>query len=134
MPTDRLIVAWPTHDREIDDNLAETHRTYASLDCRQGPVVTDELMAGMAGVAILPHCVRIQIPPDAEALVRDAPAEALDWRRRVRCGMRWAIAAGYAVSAFYVDEDSGHGYYLMTRTTRHSPGNGAPAPVVGGRQ
>lgn len=134
LPTDRLIVAWPTHDREIDDNLVETHRTYASVDCRLGPVVTDELMAGMAGVAILPHCVRIQIPADAETLVRDAAAEALRWRRSVRCAMHWAIAAGYVVSAFYLDEDEGHGYYLMTRSIRHSGGNGAPTPVAGVRQ
>lgn len=134
MATDRLIVAWATRDQEIDENLVETHRIYASIDCRHGPVVTDELMAEMAGVAILPHCVRIEIPADAEALLREAPSEALGWRSRVRCAMQWAIAAGYAVTAFYFDEDVGRGYYLMTRSTRHSIGNGGAAAVAVGRQ
>src|SRR5439155_18272081 len=37
MPTDRLVVAWPTDDTEIDARLAESERSTESRDCRQAP-------------------------------------------------------------------------------------------------
>src|SRR5262245_51663036 len=42
VPTDRLIVAWPTHDDEIDERLAESKRASESPDCHVAPVVTAE--------------------------------------------------------------------------------------------
>src|SRR5207302_4181903 len=40
VPTDRLIVAWPTHDAAIEERLGEAQRALASVDCRMAPVAT----------------------------------------------------------------------------------------------
>lgn len=124
MPTDRLIVAWPTQDDEIAECLAESERTLASADCRQATVVDEEWIQRAAGAAILPHCVRIEIPLDSESMLTDDPAQAQQWRAAVRRGMQWAVAAGYTVSAFYIEEPSQRGYYLLTRHARTAPANG----------
>lgn len=124
LPTDRLIVAWPTRDEEIAERVAESERTLASADCRQSPIATEEWITGAAGAAILPHCVRVEIPAHAEMLMRDAPAEALAWRYSARRGIQWGLTSGYAVAAFYTDEALDRGYYLMTRSARTLASNG----------
>jgi predicted GNAT superfamily acetyltransferase len=121
MPTDRLVVAWPTHDEDIDKQLAEAARTLASFDCQNSPVATDEWIEGAAGAAILPHCVRIEIPGDAERMLVDAPDDAARWRKTVRRGLQWGLASGYTVTAFHLDAPTARGYYLMTKVPRPSP-------------
>jgi predicted GNAT superfamily acetyltransferase len=121
VPTDRLVVAWPTHDEEIEQLLGEAERASASEDCQQAPIVTPEWISGAAGAAILPHHVRIEVPADGEALLLEAPDEAGAWRRLVRCCFQWALGAGYSVSAFSLDSDADRGYYLMTKVVRPTP-------------
>jgi chorismate synthase len=123
MPTDRVIVAWPTADEEIALRLAEAQRALASSDCRQAPVATTDWLEGATDAAILPHCVRVEVPVDAEPLFVSAPEEALRWRVSTRRAMRWGIRAGYSVSAFLLDTPGQHAYYLMTRNHR-TPSNG----------
>jgi predicted GNAT superfamily acetyltransferase len=121
MPTDRIIVAWPTRDEEIAERLAASERVLASFDCRQAPVVNDDFIEGAAGAKILPHCVRIAIPLDAESMLTSHPGEACRWRVKVRRLMLWAIRAGYVVTAFDIDEAAQRGYYLMTKQARVTP-------------
>src|SRR5207244_139002 len=80
MPTDRLVVAWPTDDTEIDARLAESERSTESSDCRQAPIATPEWIDTAAGVSILPHCIRVEIPTEDEALFLETPAAAAGWR------------------------------------------------------
>lgn len=116
IPTDRLVVAWPTHDAEIDERLSEARRAGESLDCLQGPIVDVDWIEATTGVSILPYCVRVAIPSDAEALLaHGARGEALHWRMRVRRYLRWALRAGYSITAFAQPDGGGDGYYLMTR-------------------
>jgi predicted GNAT superfamily acetyltransferase len=115
VPTDRLIVAWPTGDDEIGRRLADAERVLASVDCRQAPVATVDWIERAGGATILPHCLRVEIPLDAERLLAVAPDEAALWRDRVRRSMRWALGCGYTASAFFADASAGAGYYLMTR-------------------
>jgi chorismate synthase len=118
IPTDRLVVAWPTHDDEIDQLLANAERAIESLDCQQSPIVSPEFIEGADGAAILPHCVRVEIPADAESLLRDTPADAAQWRERVRRDLRWALGAGYTITALSNADGGGRGYYLMTKGAR----------------
>src|SRR5262249_29704006 len=118
IPTDRLIVAWPTHDEEIDKLLADADRAHASGDCQQAPIVTPDWIIAASGAAILPHHVRVEIPADAESLLLESPSEAAVWRKQVRCGLQWALAAGYTVSAFSLDDGEDRGYYLLTKSVR----------------
>jgi predicted GNAT superfamily acetyltransferase len=118
IPTDRLVVAWPTHDDEIDQLLANSERAIGSADCQQSPIISSDFIDGADGAAILPHCVRVEIPADAEALLRDAPHEAAAWRSRVRRDLHWALGAGYTITALATTDANGRGYYLMTKATR----------------
>ena len=123
IPTDRLVVAWSTRDEEIDTRCNEAERTLASADCREGPIVNAEWIDAASGAAILPHCVRIEIPVDGETLLTTSADDARAWRGRVRQAFQWCLAAGYAVCAVDIDENTPYAYYLMTRSTRaSSPG------------
>lgn len=132
IPTDRLIVAWPTHDEEIDQLLANAERRIESIDCQQSPIVTPQFIAGADGAAILPHCVRIEIPLDAEMMLQEAPTEAAEWRARVRRDLRWALNAGYTISAFANVDAKKRGYYLMTKATRPSEAGAGAGVGAGG--
>jgi predicted GNAT superfamily acetyltransferase len=69
--------------------------------------------------------VRVEIPGDGERLLIEAPEEAAAWRQSVRTSMQWGLSAGYTVTAFFVDEQTARGFYLMTKPAR--------APVANGR-
>ncbi|HTE47925.1 MAG TPA: GNAT family N-acetyltransferase [Gemmatimonadaceae bacterium] len=126
-PTDRLIVAWPTHDDEIDQRLIEAERILSSTDCQDAPIATAEWIAGAAGAAILPHCVRVAIPAHAERMfldtsdTSDTSDAANAWRHAVRSGIQWGLSAGYTITAFSLDELAEEGHYLMTKPARPSP-------------
>jgi predicted GNAT superfamily acetyltransferase len=126
IPTDRLIVAWPTRDDDIATRLAEGRRLLASPDCQDGPLVTREWIDGVSGAAILPHCLRVEVPADAESLFAEAPDLARQWRSRLRAALQWCMASGYSIRAFDIDEETSQGFYLMTRSAR-SPSTG-PRP------
>ena len=115
VPTDRLIVAWPTHEHESDELIADARRTSESGDCLAAPVVSAEWIDTTAGASILPHCVRVEIPADGEAMLLNTPDAAAVWRKRVRRGLQWAFTSGYTISAFALPEGDTSGYYLMTK-------------------
>ena len=117
-PTDRIIVAWPTRDAEIDERLNEAARTLSSSDALSSQVVTDKWIDKTEGASILPHSVRVEVPLDGEQQLLDRSPDALTWRVSVRRGLLWALGAGYSVSAFAYDRDGGRGYYLMTKSPR----------------
>lgn len=121
VPTDRLVVAWPTHQEESEQLLLDSERALESADCQQAPIVTPQWIAGAAGAAILPHHVRIEIPTDAETLLMTSPTEATSWRLRARSGLQWAVGSGYTISAFHIDSDDQRGYYLLTKASRPMP-------------
>ncbi len=124
--TDRLVVAWPTDDRDIEDRLLESERALASIDCRQGLVVTRDWIESVEGASILPHCIRIEIPADGERILIEEPEQAMTMRADVRAAFRWARAGSYAVSAFMLEPNADRGYYLLMKTQR-------PTLVVSGR-
>ena len=118
MPTDRMIVAWPTEDSEIAECLAAAERALSSSDCRQAPIATDAWIKGVADAAILPYCIRVEIPANVEPMFKASPAEASRWRYRARHGLQWGVEHGYSPRAFQLDSSSDRGYYLMTRSSR----------------
>jgi chorismate synthase len=122
LPTDRLVVSWSTRDDDIDTRRAEVERTLASSDCRDGPIVTPDWIESAAGAAILPHCVRIEVPAEGESLLAHSAEDAQLWRAQVRQAFEWCVGAGYSVCAFDSSDNAPRGYYLMTRSTRASMG------------
>ena len=123
IPTDRLIVAWPTHDEGIDEHLAETGRALASSDCRQSPVVTDDWIAGAAGASILPHCVRVEVPPDVEPLLADDLDGARTWRASVP---RRPVGIGIRACRDAFIRRRVESWLLSQTKSATSPGNGRP--------
>lgn len=116
IPTDRLIVAWPTSDDELSQNLFAAENAIASDDCAQAPAVDAAFIASTVGASILPHCVRVEIPANGEAVLAGSPEAGLEWRLRVRDAMRWALSAGYSIAAFCPKAETELGSYLLTRT------------------
>src|SRR5438874_426281 len=76
IPTDRMVVAWPTRDDEIEDCLDAAERALTSSDCRESPIATDDWIRSAANATILPHCLRVEVPGDGEALLMDDPQQA----------------------------------------------------------
>lgn len=128
LPTDRLVVAWPTRDDDVNARLIESRQVTESPDCLSAPVVSPELIESVAGASILPHCVRVALPMGGEHLMLSSPEDALRWRLDVRRGLQWGMSAGYSIRGFSSDDASERGYYLMTRSGR----NAARLPADGG--
>ena len=120
MPTDRLIVAWPTREDDSSQRLLDADRALHSPDCQQGPVVTCEWIDAVKGAAILPYCVRIEVPANAEWLLQSEPTVAGAWRRSVRSAFEWSLSAGYDATSFALEEEADRGFYLMTRPSRQT--------------
>ena len=72
----------------------------------------------MSGASILPHCVRVEVPTDAERLLTAGGNEGAQWRGGLRRAVQWAMGAGYSVSGFYADDGAECGYYLFTKGAR----------------
>jgi predicted GNAT superfamily acetyltransferase len=121
IPTDRIIVAWPTSDAEIDERLKEAARTLGSEDALSAQIVSGDWIEETEGASILPHSVRVETPLDGERLMLNADPSALQWRESVRRALVWATGMGYSVSAFAYDRDAARGYYLMTKGPRQMP-------------
>jgi len=120
VPTDRIVVAWPTSDLEIDARLREADHALSSPDALGAQIVTDAWIEEAEGASILPHSVRVEVPLDGEQLMLSRAPEALSWRESVRRGLLWALGMGYTVSAFAYDRDGGRGYYLLTKSPRQA--------------
>jgi predicted GNAT superfamily acetyltransferase len=122
LPTDRLVVAWPTRDDEVASRLAEVSRLLESDDCADAPIATPAWLESAAGASILPHCVRVELPANVESLILAGADEAVRSRLAVRRGLQWGLASGYGISAFRFDDDGKLGYYLLTRAGRNASG------------
>jgi predicted GNAT superfamily acetyltransferase len=120
LPTDRLIVAWSTRDDEVTSRVADARRALDSDDCADAPLATARWLESTVGAAILPHCVRVEVPSNAESMILTGADDALRWRLAIRRGLQWGLAAGYAIAAFKFSDDGASGYYLLTRSGRFS--------------
>ena len=118
VPTDRLVVAWPTRDIDVDVRLAESRRALESADCRHAPIATEAWIASVEGATILPHCVRVELPVGGESVMTGAEGGAGQWRQSVRHGLQWGLRAGYDVCALLRDDSQRRAYYLLTRPVR----------------
>ena len=122
LPTDRLVVAWPTHDEQVALRLAESRRLLESDDCADAPIATAAWLESAVGASILPHCVRVELPANAESLIVAGADDAVRSRLAVRRGLQWGLASGYGITAFRFDDDGTRGYYLLTRAGRSASG------------
>lgn len=113
--TDRLIVAWPVPDADLDRRRRETQRARERAEFRDAPVLGDAEATDPAASASLGKapCLRIAVPRDLAALLERDPARAARWREANRVAFESALAAGYTVAGFVADTDRERGYYLL---------------------
>src|SRR5205823_6469253 len=64
MPTDRIVVAWPTADDELAACLADAGRARSSVACRESPVVNDEWIASALHAGYALTGFRLDAPAD----------------------------------------------------------------------
>lgn len=122
LATDRLIVALPTAELEIERNIAESERANGSADCAQAPIVNEEWIEQVREAAILPHCVRVEIPWNGEELLASRDPAAACARAAIRDAFAWTRDCGYATVAVQRDEGERRAWYLFTRA-------GTPRPL-----
>jgi predicted GNAT superfamily acetyltransferase len=96
--TDRLVVAWPVEDGE----LAARRRVISGA--------LQEARNGRLG-----NARTIAIPSQIERLQKLNMRAARKWRRDSRKAFLAALAEGYSVNGFYLDDGAKRGYYVLTR-------------------
>ena len=111
--TDRLVVAWPVRDDEMQRRLAATHAAGSDPRLLSAPLVNE----GNRRFVDLPSsdALRIEVPPDINALQQSDPDTAVRWRHSTRPAFTTAVAAGFAVEGFVIDPCTKHGTYLLRR-------------------
>ena len=97
--------------RSTQPRRGRAHARFAGLPSVAGR--DGEWIAGAAGATILPHCIRVEIPANGEL---SSPARQTSPRNGAsRCALAAVGAlAGYTVSAFFIDDEVGRGYYLLS--------------------
>ena len=92
--TDRLVVAWPVLDADLQVRREEAkRRTRVSAS----------------------RLLRLAVPADVEALQQSDMAAAIAWREASRRQFQKAFREGYSVDGFELDSVDGRGWYLLSR-------------------
>jgi predicted GNAT superfamily acetyltransferase len=117
--TDRLWVTWLLDSERVRERLAqqkpnpEPGKINSMIRIGSGRVAERGRLSELLGQKHL----LIEIPSDINALQRDDPKLALEWREATRWAFTEALASGYFVEDFYVrqkDAPAG-GVYLLTQ-------------------
>jgi len=96
--TDRFIVAWPVDDGELDARRDEIARATRAAKSADGGSVR-----------------RVEIPTSIDTLQASDMNAAREWRRTTRAALAGALASGYAVNGFQIDDKAARAYYVLTR-------------------
>jgi predicted GNAT superfamily acetyltransferase len=112
--TDRLIVAWPVSDDEVQRRLSETHAAGVSRELLEAPILNADHGSSATNAAVTDR-TRIEIPTDIGSLQDSDRSQAIAWRHSTRAAFARALFAGLTVQGFVIDECAQRGYYLLAR-------------------
>jgi chorismate synthase len=114
--TDRLIVAWPVADKELEARRQETAATRTTDAFLNARVIGDFEHRGAATRAVVggESHLRIAVPSDIAALQSADPARAAGWRASTREAFEAAFASRFRVQGFVVDAGLDRGFYLLS--------------------
>jgi len=115
--TDRLIVAWPVDDGELAQRKHETASARTSAAYENAPVFGDAERArntqnGRIGQS---QHVKLAVPLDITTLQSADPDRAVRWRTSTRPAFEAALASGYRIDGFDIDQNAERGFYLLAR-------------------
>lgn len=106
LPTDRLHLTWPLHDRRVRDRLLGRTRPIVPADVSGLPRYAPGLAAPRA---------LVPLPADIDRLLADDLDAALRWRLALRETLWSAFDEGYAVTGFVADRALGEATYVLER-------------------
>jgi chorismate synthase len=135
--TDRFVVEWPiaavdgappkagpTGPDRLEDKCAATSaKADAAVDADPGMVIVSGLdeRPARAGHGGRVPAVRVEVPPDIEAIAAADGRAALAWRQSTRRAFRTLFERGYAVTAFTRAPATGRCFYLLTLPAVRTP-------------
>jgi predicted GNAT superfamily acetyltransferase len=106
LPSDRLFVTWPLRSA----------RVRSRLQGRYQPLAPEALSAlPEYALSTSESRVRLAIPGDFDGLLASEPAQAREWRFRLRDILEAAFASGYVITGFAGRRGEPYGYYVLER-------------------
>jgi predicted GNAT superfamily acetyltransferase len=106
LPSDRLFITWPLRSARVRSRLLGAYEPLVPVALAALPEyapVTSESQ------------VRVAIPGDIDGLLASDPAQAHEWRHRLRKILEAAFASRYAITGFAGRRGESRGYYLLER-------------------
>ena len=116
--TDRLWVTWLLRSDHVTQRLSA-----GAAEASGFAEVPALIRVGPDGEAISTvldgsqKSLRIEIPPDINAMANTEAGRALRWREATRAQFTAALAADFVVADFFKATNSQPGFYLLTRTS-----------------
>lgn len=106
LPSDRLSVTWPLRSARVRSRLLGRYQPLA-------PGALAALPEYATGAS--ESRVRLAVPGDFDGVLASDPAQAREWRFRLRDNLEAAFASGYVVTGFAGRREEPHGHYLLER-------------------
>jgi predicted GNAT superfamily acetyltransferase len=115
--TDRLVVAWPVDDTDLERRKQETAAARASSALLDAPVLGDAEREDKAASALIGTArhFRLAIPHDVSIIQASDMKRASRWRQSTRRAFEAVFSAGYSIDGFTSDATAERGYYLLTK-------------------
>lgn len=105
MPSDRLHVTWDITSPSVIERLLNLANSQISSEPSPAPYAPETSS----------QLVRIEIPADIDTLLAETPAQAHDWRQRVREALMAALGEGFAITGFQPAASDGHPALILER-------------------
>jgi predicted GNAT superfamily acetyltransferase len=106
LPSDRLFVTWPLRSARVRSRLQGRYQPLAPEALSALPEYT---------LSTSESRVRLAIPGDFDGLLASEPAQAREWRFRLRDILEAAFASGYVITGFAGRRGEPYGYYVLER-------------------
>lgn len=109
---DRFVVAWHISSdkpsKETEDNSAKAHERFKDA----GIITPHGQCATLSENSAFVHArMRIEIPPDIQAVKESSLETAMQWQASVRQACLFYLDHGYRVAGFYRDPENGRCFY-----------------------
>jgi predicted GNAT superfamily acetyltransferase len=106
LPSDRLFITWPLRSARVRSRLLGRYQPLEPDALSSLPEYAPGASASRA---------RLTVPGDFDALLASDPAQAREWRFRLRHNLEAAFASEYALTGFAGRHGEPCGYYLLER-------------------
>ena len=113
--TDRLVVAWPVADNELEARRSEIAAIDAEQTALESPLLGDPDGEAHTDPPAAASRARIATPLDIGSIQKNDPVAASRWRALMREAFERCLAAGFRVQGFKLDRATNRAFYLLVR-------------------